>query len=168
MDVEEGLKYFRAWYVEPINMMRPNINGGFIAFMTALILFERLIDAKLKLEGQPRDQQTKQQRMAQELGITLYQQKIFWNMFRDGLAHQGMPLIGKTKYMFHSIFYDYPLFGTYNGNPYLFIDPWKFTDRILTEFLKDPRLIVASDSFPFASVGPIDFDQLAIEPLDSE
>jgi hypothetical protein len=160
MEEAKALELFKAWFVRPLEVL--DINGGFIAFMVALALFERMVIAKLKLTGIPANKQTIKRKMSEELGLTEDEQSVFWNMFRDGLLHEGMPKVGRTGFIFHSTFSERPEFGEYDGKPVICIDPWKFTDRILREYESNPRLITASDSFPLALVDEIQVEKLRI------
>jgi hypothetical protein len=158
--VEQGkaLELFDAWFVKPIKSM--DVNGGFIAFMVALALYERLIVARLKLAEQSSDEESVKEKMAEDLKLDPQQRTIFWDMFRNGLLHQGMPKVGKTGYLFRSDFSDFPEFKEYDGKPVICIDPQKFAIRVLNEFTQSPELILASESFPLASVSEIELDKL--------
>ena len=162
--MEEGkaTEYFHLWFVEPIKKLKelPDGAGGFVAFMVGLALYERLIVAKLKLENRQIDDDAVQQVMADDLGLTDPQRRIFWDMLRNGLLHQAMPKVGKTGCMFHHTFSGNPEFKSLNDTPVICIDPWKFTDRVLQEFLSSPSLIIASESYPLASIAPIPFEKL--------
>lgn len=162
MEQSKALELFNGWFVEPIEKM--NINGGFVAFMVTLALYERLIIAKLKLQGQKTDEESIKKKMADDLGLTDGQQSVFWDMFRNGLLHQGMSKIGKTGYLFHTDFSATPEFKNYKEQAYICIDPSKFAFRVLSEFVDNPELILASESYPLASVSEIDLNQL----IDSE
>jgi len=81
-------------------------------------------------------------------------------LFRNGLFHQAMPKLGKTGYCFNHTFTGYPEFKVLDGHPVICIDPWKFTDRVIKEFLSDPKLIMESVSYPLPSILPIPFDKL--------
>lgn len=148
---------FKAWYVEPLSMLSSNINAGFIAMIVAFALYERLICAKLKLNNQVTEGDSVRSAMADDLGLDSKQQSIFWDLFRNGLLHGAMPKAGQTGYILHPNFSETPEFKTYKGNPVVCIDPWKFAQRTINQFLKDPDLIAVSESFPMAKVEEIDF-----------
>lgn len=162
MEEETALKYFRIWFIEPIEKLKelPGGNGGFVAFMVGLALYERLMVAKLKLENRETNDDAIQQAMAIDLNLSDRQRRIFWDMLRNGLLHQGMPKVGKTRCFFHHQFSGYPEFRTSDNIPVICIDPWKFTDRVLKEFLQHPMLIVSSESYPLAYIGEISFERL--------
>jgi len=162
MEEEKALEYFRMWFVEPIENLKElrGGNGGFVAFMVGLALYERLIVAKLKLGNFEADDDAIQQAMSDDLKLSDTQRRIFWDMLRNGLLHQAMPKVGKTRCCFHHQFSAYPEFRTSDNRPVICIDPWKFTDRVLEEFLMHPSLIFASESYPLAYIGEISFDRL--------
>lgn len=145
---------FVRWYVNPIKKLKelPNGDGGFAAFMIALPLYERYIIAKLKLDGKSTDKETISEEMSTDLQISAGEQSVFWDLFRNGFAHQAMPKAGKTSWLTSSEFTEFPEFKTTNEQNYICIDPWKFADRVLNLFMLDHRLIIASDSFPLASI----------------
>jgi hypothetical protein len=153
---------FDGWFVKPIKLLKdelPEGDGGFVAFMAALALYERLIIARLKISKLPTDETSIKQEMSRDLGLPDYQRQIFWDMFRNGLLHQAMPKAGKTNYFFSDQYSGYPEFKTAKGCTFICMDPWKFTDRVLQEYLSNPRLIIESNSFPIAAVTTIKFDE---------
>ena len=173
MSKEKALEFFIAWFAKPIQSL--DIDGGFVAFMVTLALYERLIHAKLQIKGKD----TKSNffdYMATDLGLTLDERRDFWDMFRHGMLHRGMPKIDKEKqktttgYIFQSDFSAYPEFKMYYGQPIICIDPTKFAARILDEFIQSPELILLADLFPFPTVGPIDLNELKTRDsnLDSD
>lgn len=161
MEIEEALAYFEMWFVQPVEKLKelPNGAGGFVAFMVGLALYERLISAKLKFKNLSSNEETFKKAMAEDLRLSDKDRSIFWDMLRNGLLHQGMPKIGRTGCFFHHSFSEYPEFTQINGKPVICIDPWKFTDRVIKEFLVNPSLINSSESFPLAYISPIPFNK---------
>jgi len=162
MSEQEALDKFRLWYIGPIEKLKelPNGAGGFVAFMVGIALYERLIVAWLKLKEQKADDDAIQKTIKDDLRLTDQERRIFWDMFRNGLFHQAMPKLGKTGYCFNHTFTCYPEFKVLDGHAVICIDPWKFTDRVIKEFLSDPKLIIESVSYPLPSILPIPFDKL--------
>jgi len=162
MNEQEAVDKFRRWYFEPIEKLRklPNGDGGFVAFMVGIALYERWITAKLKSKNQMADKKSIKKAMQDDLGLSDQERRIFWDMFRNGLFHKAMPKLGKTGYWFNCTFSGYPEFKVLDGHPVIRIDPWKFTDRVIKEFLSDPKLIMESESYPLPSILPIPFDEL--------
>jgi hypothetical protein len=126
--------------------------------MITLPLYERGIIAKLKLAGKPTGDEDIARAIGADLELDEYQRKIFWAMFRNGFMHQGMTMAGKTQWLVSHHYGALPEFRNYEGRSCVCVDPWKFADRVLNAFLKDPRLITASESFPLADVFPVRAD----------
>jgi hypothetical protein len=162
MDEREATEMVRLWYAEPVEKLKelPNGAGGFVAFMVGIALYERLVVAKLKLKEQRVDDDVIHKAMNDDLQLSDQERRIFWDIFRNGLFHQAMPKIGKTGYCFDYRFSGYPEFKALDGHPVICIDPWKFTDRVIKEFLSDPKLFIVSESYPLPSIIPIPFDKL--------
>jgi hypothetical protein len=152
----EQIRKFKMWFVEPIEELKklPDGAGGIVALIVGLALYQRLIHAKLKLSGEKTDEGAVKSYICIDLHITDYERKIFWDTFRIGLMHQAMPKKGDTGYLFHNSLSAFPEFREINGQKIICIDPWKFTDRVMNEFLQKPELIYASDSFPLPDILP--------------
>lgn len=157
MDESTAEVRFRRWFVEPVEKLKslPDGNGGFVAFMAALALYERLIVARLKLRNELTDEDSVRREIAQDLGLSDNERSIFWDMFRNGMLHQAMPKAGNTEWVFHDSFSGYPEFKTLQGRSFICINPWKFTDRVLAEFISEPKMIIASESFPLGTITPL-------------
>jgi hypothetical protein len=151
---DDAVNLFNRWLVEPIERLKaiPNGDGAFVAFMVALPLYERLTVARLKLANQPTGEDEIRAAMSGDIGLDPRERSIFWEMFRNGLLHHAMPKAGKTSWLFEDSFSAIPQFKTFGGNPVVCINPWKSADRVFREFLADPQLIVASESFPMGSI----------------
>jgi len=162
MEQEIPLSAFYVWFVEPIEKLKelPNGAGGIVAFMVGLALYERLIVAKLRINDQPTDEESIKKTMSEDLLLSDSQRRIFWDMLRNGFLHQAMPKTGTTICMFHDSFTEYPIFKTIDGMPVICINPWKFTDRVISVFLENPNLINSSESYPFVQISPIPFEKL--------
>ncbi len=145
---------FNAWYVAAIEKLKelPEGDGAFAALMVALPLYERCVIAKLKLAGQTTTEAAVRSAIAADLQLNDRDRATFWGMFRTGFMHQAMVTAGATKWLVSHHFGELPEFRSVNGERCLCIDPWKFADRVLSAFLKDPLLITASESFPLADV----------------
>jgi hypothetical protein len=149
-----SIERFDGWFVKPIEKLKelPEGDGAFAAMMVALPLYERYINAQLKLNGKLTGEEDIRDEIAADLQLSNHQRSIFWDIFRVGFMHQGMAKAGKTKWMVSHTFGELPEFKTVDGHNYVCLDPWKFADRVLDKFRKDSRLITASDSFPLADV----------------
>lgn len=154
MTEPSAIERFTMWYVEPIEILKtlPDGRGGFVAFMVGLALYERLVTTRLKLQEIPATKEHISQEMARDLELSSHQQSVFWRMFRDGLFHRGMPFSGKSGFYFHDLFSAYPSFQRDGERTFVCIDPWKFTDRVIREFLAKPELIEVSASAPLPKI----------------
>lgn len=146
---------FYRWFSSATSVLRqlPHGDGGIAAFMITLPLVERAAIANLKLNGIQCSDQNKKT----EIGAILelpdnHQRSVFWDMFRNGFLHLGMPLEGKTKWLFSGDYTSKPVFTEINGVMYVCLDPWKFSDYIFGLFHADPRMITASERAPFGDV----------------
>lgn len=152
--IMEPVDLFRRWFSASIEKLKelPTGDGAFAALMIAFPLYERYIVAKLKLDGQPTESDDVRAEMSRDLGLTDQQRSRFWKIFRVGFTHQAMGGAGATPYLVSHVFGDRPQFHTIDGVETVCLDPWKFADRVLNEFISRPELITASESFPLAGI----------------
>lgn len=145
---------FNAWFAAAIDKLRelPDGDGAFAALLIALPLYERGIIAKLKLGGHSTSEDDIRREIGLDLNLKESDRRIFWDMFRNGFMHQAMAKAGRTQWLLSHRFGELPEFRTVHGQSCVCIDPWKFTDRVIRSFQEDPRIIVASESFPLADV----------------
>jgi hypothetical protein len=152
---------FNGWFVHAGNKLKelPEGDGAFAAMMIVLSLYERCIIATLKLNGEA----ARADDIARAIGTDLdeQQRRVFWAMFRTGFMHQAMVQAGATQWVVSDRFGGVPEFRLLNGHTCVCIDPWKFADRVLRTFANDPRLIIASESFPLADVFAVDGNALS-------
>ncbi len=148
------MERFDGWFVRAIEKLKemPEGDSAFAALMIALPLYERYINAKLKLDGKLTGEDDIRDAIAADLALDNCQRRIFWEIFRVGFMHQAMGKGGKNKWAVSQGFREMPEFKTVDGDNYVRLDPWKFADRVLDMFKKDPRLITVSASFPLADV----------------
>ena len=154
MPHDDAIALFRRWYQAPIDKLRelPNGDGGFAALIIALPLYERLIKARLKLEGRAANDNATQAEINEDLSLTDDQRSKFWAIFRIGFMHQAMGQAGRTQWLVSHEFTDRPVFRHIGGRETICLDPWKFADRVVQEFLQRPELITVSESFPLAAI----------------
>ena len=148
---------FFRWFTNAVNVLRllPRGDGGIAAFMITLPLVERAAIGRLKLRGEEsgKDNANVKTEIGVMLGLTdEYQRSVFWDMFRNGFMHLGMPLDGKTKWLFSGEFGHLPVFRDIKGTHCICLDPWKFADHILSFYHAEPKLIAASESAPFGDI----------------
>jgi hypothetical protein len=156
---------FKGWFVESVAKLRelPEGDGAFATMMIVLPLYERYIIANLKLSGSQTGEEEITREIGADLGLDEAQRRIFWEMFRNGFMHQAMVKAGQTQWAVSDRFGALPEFRLLNGQRCVCVDPWKFADRVLEAFVRDPRLIAASESFPLAEVFPLRSDAFSPE-----
>lgn len=142
---------FRRWYVIPIEHLLEEMSpdSGFIVLAMSCILYERYAKA------QPKEPQ---QALQFDFEIDADTANTFWNIMRNGLAHQAMPkqkernedLPGWTI----SNEYGKPieLIRCQDNSRRLRVNPSKVARKVLELWDKNPASIDVSKSFPFADV----------------
>jgi hypothetical protein len=151
---------FYNWYIQPLNVLRkiPNGDGGFIALATSCFLYERYATAVVMETHGKASTDDKIQQLAIDFQIDLETAEAFWRMIRDGLLHQGMPIIDKQKngilpsWGFHNDFERPIQRGKLNGVDALLIQPWLFTQRVIQLWQENLTLIDKARCFPWADV----------------
>lgn len=150
---------FNIWYVEPLRALEkmPKGQGGFIALATACFLYERYAVVTLKAQGKKADRAGKIEQLSIDFKVDDATANAFWDIIRDGLLHQGMPMQKKQgkllpKYAFH---HSYPLMSLENirEEMWLKVQPWKFMNEVLGIWDKNFELLKQSGSFPWANIG---------------
>ena len=104
--MDDPIERVQMWYAAPIEKLKELPDGiwGFAAFLMGLALYERLTEAKMKLQGRKVDDAAKEE-MAQDLHLSESEQSIFWDMFRNGLLHGAMPKVARTQYLIEHSYY---------------------------------------------------------------
>ncbi len=156
--MSQDYEYFKIWYTEPLRKLEemPSGQGGFIALATSCFLFERYAVAILSSQGKKADRAGKLGQLGIDFKVDLETAEVFWKVIRNGLLHQGMPLQAKglPSWGFH---HTYPALAIehVNGDLFLKVQPWKFTDHVLELWETNFDLIKSNGSFPWATIGPV-------------
>ncbi len=156
-------KAFNHWFVVPLQWLKavPNNDGSFIALASALFLYERYIIAKLKSSGEKATEPKKIRQIASDFGVEPREARIFWNVMRDGILHQGMPKVyeqGKKlpEWIFH---HEESIFAfelrEINGHSLLIVQPWLVVDKIIQLWQENLDLLELNESFPWAQVSNV-------------
>jgi hypothetical protein len=136
---------FILWYVEPLRVLEQlhEGQGGFVALATACVLYERYAKAVLSSQGQKADRPGLLVQMEADFGVDRATSEAFWDVMRDGLLHQGMPLQKKQ--------------GTeiIRGEKWLKVQPWKFMNRVIALWEANFVLLAQNNSFPWANIGSV-------------
>lgn len=155
----ESLEKFVRWFVVPLNTIRniPNGDGAFIALSIGCQLCERFYRAKTKTQevqvGLPF-----QEEAGRSLGVGEDGFKRFWKAFRHGMQHQGAP----KSFQENGINYKWRISGDLQSIPeevvidasttVIQIDPWKFADRMVQQFLNESDVLDDAISHAFGDI----------------
>jgi len=155
------MERFEGWFVSPIEKLKelPEGDGGFLALSAALFLCERYYRAKTNTHEKKKSPLF-MKAAAQDMGLSLIDFNRFWQVYRNGMLHQGMPkryidpssnitFRAHTDARFTSI----PTFVRISRNTReIRLDPWKFAELIISKFKNNPLLLKKAVSHAFAEV----------------
>lgn len=159
--MNEDYDNFRMWFVEPLCALKamPTGQGGFIALATACFLYERYAVAALKSQGKKANRCGKISCLMNDFNVDNATAKAFWDVIRDGLLHQGMPMQQKLgeilpKWASHD---SYPPMALENikGEKWLKVQPWKIMEKVLSIWELNFDFLRQSGSFPWADIGSV-------------
>jgi hypothetical protein len=159
---------FARWVETPLAALRKieHGDGAFAALAISLGLYERFIDSVLHDAKLPASPENFRKKASEDLKITEDVADRFWNCYRLGLMHAFHPKnyvqdAGKGD----SWGWDmgegpgYEAFpAVENRDTRLFIlklDPWKFTDHVVTRWKEHPHLMNELEEFAFGKIEPI-------------
>jgi hypothetical protein len=176
---------FEGWFWKPIEKLRecPEGDGAFIAMSASLALCERYYrtvtnthegqkdllsykrsgakntdDEVWKPERQ-RDDISFRRAAAKDLGIEDWKFEIFWQVFRHGIQHQGMPKRyedrNKVTYRWQIAagFPSLPDFHVVNLHLQVIrIDPWAFAEIICKKYRANPAILHNATVHAFGEV----------------
>jgi len=157
---------FERWYAAPLRLLEtlPNGDGAFVALSVSLALYERFAKAFIKHDlKQKADETAFINKLASDFAISESEATTFWDVMRHGFQHQAMPMQSgqgksdKPKWLVNG---DLPKpieYGKSVQKDVLLVQPWLFRDQVLAMYEKRPDLIAASQSFPWASIFPVEF-----------
>jgi len=144
--VNDPKELFRRWYKVPLEVLGNYTivrhgDGGWITMATCCFLFERYVSGKLKKQKPNASDVENELRIA--FGTDEHTAHTFWQLVRHGLLHMGMPK--QDKGITWVIYDDLPEFKLNNEKNTLFINIWKFRDKVLAiidanpDYLLNPR-----------------------------
>ena len=132
-----------------------------MALSAALFLCERYYRTKTKTHEGQKDNESFKKAAATDLSLPLEDFKVFWNVYRLGIQHQGMPrkfTDERTK-----VTYRWSIDGKFPAIPEIHkidthtsvirIDPWKFADLIVGKFRSNPEILKDANMHAFGQVG---------------
>ena len=124
-----------------------------------MLLYERYAIATLDKRGLKTMKPNILQQLSDDFSVEYETAESFWDVVRDGLLHQAMPLgekYGKAlpRYVSH---HAYPTMSleTIDGIRWLKVQPWKFMDKVLELWDQNFELLRQSGSFPWAIIGDV-------------
>lgn len=157
---------FERWYVVPLRWLEaiPNGDGAFVAFAVSLALYERFAKAAIKKDtGKKANDIALCGRLAQDFGVSESEAEEFWQVMRHGLQHQAMPMQSQQGasslpgWLFNGNLPRPIQFGRQGSQRMLLVQPWLFRDIVLRMYRSRPDLIDYNQSFPWASIYPMEF-----------
>lgn len=156
-------KSFNHWFVVPLQWLKavPNNDGSFIALASALFLYERYIVAKIKSVGERATETRKVQQVASDFGVNSRTARIFWDVMRNGILHQGMPKLYEQgnklpDWIFHHDKSDFAFeLREFGGQSLLIVQPWLVVEKIVHLWQENLDLLEQNESFPWAQVSSV-------------
>jgi len=158
MNSEES---FNHWFVVPVQWLQnvPNNDGSFIALATALFLYERYIVAVLETKDVKVNPKNRITQISSDFGVDEKTAKIFWDVMRHGILHQGMPKQleqGRKTFpdwIFHHNEVECPIeIIEINRMKMLSVQPWMVVNKVMTLWRNNLHLLDQNQSFPWAQV----------------
>jgi len=149
---------FDLWYAKPLELLEkmPNGQGGFVVLAIACFLYERYAKSLLKSQGKKANSENMKAQLARDFSVDEESANTFWDVIRDGILHQGMPIqkannVNLPPWGFNA---SYPalLLDEINGQPFLKVEPFKFMHRVLELWEGNFDLLQANESFPWAAI----------------
>ena len=154
---------FDRWYVQPLKMLKkvPNGDGAFVVLMALCPLYERYAIAVIEQSGPKALKGTKLDQFMKDFETNMDTAKAFWNVIRNGLAHQAMPKRNSRKkgfprWVFQGSFPKPVELVTVNGEQVLRIQPWLFMEKVLSLWQENLALLTENKSFPWANIFEIE------------
>jgi hypothetical protein len=154
---------FEKWFVAPLHYLQaiPNNDGSFVALAIALFLYERYSNAVLEKQGVKGKKEKKRKQMkliAKDFHIDTKLAETFWNIMRNGILHQGMPMQngqeGKLPdwvFSHESNIKPIQLLEIEN-RPVLCVQPWIVVEKVISTWRANIELLEENLSYPWAIV----------------
>ncbi len=157
------LDNFHRWFCDPLAKLKevPDGGAGFIVMSIGCMLCERWHRIETGEQDNWRGEKFKDAAAAY-LNINKDFFADFWDVYRNGIQHQGQPKWRKGdgkdrkpyRWLFHDSFSDRPTLGTdQTGLEYICINPFKFTDLYIGLFLSDPQKLSQADLHSLGEIG---------------
>jgi len=151
------LEKFIRWFVTPYRTLKPlpDGDGAFAALSIGFLLCERYYKIKHTLPED--DKSIFKNKAAEDMDINMEFFSIFWSTFRNGLMHKGSPQTYERagiiyKWRISHLFDAFPTYYDKDGFRFICLDPWKFTDHIISQFLEHPEHINGSIAYALGHI----------------
>ena len=156
----ESQELFERWFVNPLEILQsiPNGDGGFIALATCCFLYERYVKSVIKRSGIKANKPSLIRQFSEDFSTTEETSRVFWNVVRDGILHQGLPKQREhgskslPGYILHHSFTIPVELVDWGGEPALRIQPWLFMSKVIELWQDKIYLLEESESFPFPRI----------------
>lgn len=171
------LQRFEMWYEKPflaLEVGAKDWNGAYIALSMGMFLCERYYRTKTGTHDLP-DKKDKESLQgydqafrylaATDLGIRHDHFNHFWNVFRNGIQHQGMPRtiedrdktgkilrIYKGRISTKEGYSEIPTMEEDGKVTYIKLNPWAFTKKMIKKFKDHPTILELGFHHAFAEV----------------
>jgi hypothetical protein len=152
----------KRWFDQPLSVIEnggqiPDGNGAIIALMAVFPLYERYWCAQPGYS-----KATRWKILANITGLNdTTKAEMFWNVFRDGLLHRGMPFENSErarkplkkwalpKVNLGSQHPPLPVYGlSTKGEQVICLNPWGFVQHVLAKYRADPGLLTRDTDSP--------------------
>jgi hypothetical protein len=167
-DELEALRKFNLWFKRPYELVRNSGNGhgAFVALSIGLFLTERYFRDETGTIDNHRSGAFKVPAAA------FFQTEqaffdAFWDVYRNGMQHQGSPKA--TTPHGWDINGDYrspnPMKATHRGREIICLNPWMFTDKIISLWENNLGVIARTSSHQLGNTSTQAFAALPVVPL---
>lgn len=157
--MEDAHALFRRWYVQPLRHLEeiPHGDGAFIALAVSCALYERYATTLIIGSGLKAVRQAKIHQFMKDFQTDERTADVFWNVIRDGLAHQAMPLQNTRQnkqptWRFHHSYPKPVELSVVNGKDILKVQPWHFMNKVLALWEQRSELLAENASFPWGNI----------------
>lgn len=165
------LDRFNQWFANPISEIEhSSADAAYLVLSVSFSMFERFVKSRMQTEKdalkiRQMDKKAKEafffQFSTHILGMN--DEKLFenfWDMYRNGIAHFFQPKVvewdGKTfghLISVHRGFNDLPeYYCDPGGSWFIRINPWRWTERVITLWRSRPDLLDVLPQFPLAEI----------------
>ena len=156
------IERFDGWFVKPIEKLKelPEGDGGFLALSAALFLCERYYRTLTNTHEGQRDDKAFKVEAAKDLGLELEDFNCFWQVYRNGIQHQGMPRRFVDDK--NNVTYGWNMDRRFSAVPTIYaidaqkreirLNPWKFAELMISKFRGHPSILENATLHAFGEV----------------